>query len=51
MPTPWGLSLTAREAAEMKAAQGDAVRNLDGWKNSGPPWSCRLDRRKIWFRD
>jgi hypothetical protein len=27
------------------------VRNVEGWKNSGLPWSYKLDRKKIWFRD
>jgi rhodanese-related sulfurtransferase len=39
------------EGGSSKADPGNPVRNVEGWKNSGLPWSYRLDREKIWFRD
>lgn len=39
------------EGGSSKADPGNPVRNVEGWKNSGLPWSYKLDREKMWFRD
>jgi len=39
------------EGGSSKAEPGNPVRNVEGWKNSGLPWSYKLDREKMWFRD
>jgi hypothetical protein len=37
--------------SKSKAEPGNPVRNVEGWKNSSLPWSYKLDRAKMWFRD
>ncbi len=39
------------EGGLSKAEPGNPVRNVEGWKNSGLPWSYKLNREKIWFRN
>jgi rhodanese-related sulfurtransferase len=39
------------EGGSSKAEPGNPVRDVEGWKNSGLPWSYKLDREKMWFRD
>ncbi|MDZ4095775.1 MAG: rhodanese-like domain-containing protein [Paracoccaceae bacterium] len=39
------------EGGTSKAEPGNPVRNLEGWKNSGLPWSYKLDPAKMWLRE
>jgi hypothetical protein len=39
------------EGSSSKADPDNPARTVGGWKNSGLPWSYRLDRSKMYFRN
>jgi rhodanese-related sulfurtransferase len=39
------------EGGTLKEGEHKGWRLKDGWKNSGLPWSCKLNKDKMYFRD